>query len=95
MEGPASAEVCRGELIPADTTADAFRAQIEAIRRMSPAQRSEQVSRLNEHIRTLAAAGVRHRHPDYDEDQVRLAVIRLSLGDELFRAAYPGVDIQP
>jgi len=32
---------------------------------------------------------VRRRHPDDDERQVRLAVIRLTLPDELFSAAYP------
>jgi hypothetical protein len=31
---------------------------------------------------------VRHRNPDWDDEQVRLEVIRLWLGDELFKEVY-------
>ncbi len=33
--------------------------------------------------------GVRQRHPEYSEEEVRLAFIRLWLGAELYRRAYP------
>lgn len=39
---------------------------------------------------TSGARGIAERHPDYYEDQVRLALIRAELGDALFTAAYPG-----
>ncbi len=32
--------------------------------------------------------GARGRHPEYSEDQVRAAVIRLMIGEGLFLAAY-------
>ncbi len=42
------------------------------------------------------AEGVRKRHPDYDDRQVRLAVIRLMLPEELFLKAYPDAgEIRP
>ena len=37
----------------------------------------------------LTRAGIRARHPEYDDAAVRLAEIRQRLGDELFVKAYP------
>jgi len=39
--------------------------------------------------RKLLLAGVHKRHPHHDERQIRLETIRLTLPEELFRAAYP------
>ena len=41
-----------------------------------------------DNLRELVAAGVRHRHPLWDERAVEREVIRLMIGDELFRRAY-------
>ena len=44
----------------------------------------------------LYTEGVRRRHPEYDERQVKLATIRLTLPEDLLLAAYPeGRDIRP
>jgi hypothetical protein len=53
------------------------------------------VVELSENVRRIAAAEIRRRHPEYTDDEVRLAEIRLRLGEKLFREAYPGVDVQP
>ena len=45
--------------------------------------------RLNELARRASEAGIRSRHPDYNEEQVRQALYRLWLGDELTRRAWP------
>jgi hypothetical protein len=34
-------------------------------------------------------AGIRHRHPDYDEPHVEMALARLLWGDDLYRKARP------
>jgi hypothetical protein len=81
------------EIIPADTTPEAWAVLVNIYRRMSPGRRLELVCEMSDSLRRLVADGVRHRHPDYTEDQVRLAVIRLWLGEDLFRQGYPGVDI--
>jgi hypothetical protein len=80
--------------IPADTTLEAARVQYDIYRRMAPSKRLELAAQMSTALRELVAAGVRHRHPEYDERQVKLAVIRLTLGEELFRKVYPGVDVQ-
>jgi len=75
----------------ADTSEDAFRAQIDAYRRMSPDARLRAGLELTEMSRRLLADGIRRRHPEYTEDQVRMAFLRHWLGPELFRKAYPGL----
>ncbi|MGE0453441.1 MAG: hypothetical protein AB7O37_00295 [Vicinamibacteria bacterium] len=72
-----------------DTSAQAHEAQITAYRRMGGAGRTEVVFRLNELARNAAEAGIRSRHPAYSDAQVRLALARLQLGDELTRAVWP------
>jgi hypothetical protein len=81
------------ELIPADTTPEAWRVQVEVYRRMSPSRRLELALEMSDALRGVVTAGVRARHPDYSDQQVRLAVARLWLGDELFCKVYPGVEI--
>ena len=79
--------------IPADTTPEAARVQFEIFRHMPANQRLELAVRMSDALVATVAAGVRSRHPEYTEAQVRLAVIRLRLGDALFQKAYPGPEI--
>jgi hypothetical protein len=79
--------------LPADTTLEAMRVQHGVYRRMPPERRLELAFEMTEWARELSAAGVRARHPEYTERQVKLAVIRLTLGEELFRKAFPGEDV--
>lgn len=74
----------------ADTTGDAARAQLDAYRRMSPSARLRVGLELTELSRRLLTDGIRRRHPEYDGARVRLACLRLWLGPDLFRQAYPG-----
>jgi hypothetical protein len=50
---------------------------------------------LNEQMLAWVAAGIRMRHPEYTDEQVRLATIRLRLGDAWFRVGFPGIEIKP
>jgi hypothetical protein len=74
----------------ADTSSDAHRAQLASLSRMSPALRIELAFAMSEQARAVAIAGIRARNPDLDEDSARLVLARSLLGDELFRAAWPG-----
>ena len=82
-------------IVPRDTSVDAFRIQLEIYRCMSPEERLQQALQWSEDVRELGRAGIRLRHPEYHEQEVRLASIRLRLGDELFRRVYPGIDVVP
>ncbi len=73
-----------------DTSPEAEKIQIEIFRRMGPEKRLQSAALLSETCRTLLAEGIRKRHPTYSEEQVRLAVTRCLLPEDLFLKAYPG-----
>jgi len=62
-----------------DTAREAERVQIEAWRRMAPAQKLRIVSELVRASEELARAGILERHPDASarEVEMRLAALRL------------------
>jgi len=72
-----------------DTTKEAENIQIEIFRRMGPEGRLRSALDLTQTSRRLLATGVRRRHPDYTEHQVKLATIKLTLGAKLFASVYP------
>ena len=80
--------------IPADTTEEATRVQFEVFRRMTGEKRLVLAFQMTADLRRRLAEGIRQRHPEYNPRQVQLAVIRLTLGDEVFRTVYPGVDVK-
>jgi hypothetical protein len=88
-------EMSATELLPADTPLAARRAHAEILRRMTGDQRLAAAFELTDQLRMTVTAGVRARHPDYDDERVRLAVLKLAIGDELFRHVLPGVDVAP
>ncbi len=74
---------------PLDTSPEAERVQIEIFRKMTPERRLRAATELTQLVRKSLTEGVRMRHPDYNEEQVHLAVIRLILPEKLFLAVYP------
>jgi hypothetical protein len=76
-----------------DTSGAAARAQILAYRRMGPARRGLLALQMSDDARAVSMAGIRSRHSEYSDEQVRHALNRLLLGDELFRAAWPGAPV--
>ena len=80
------------DMISADTSLEAGRVQVSVLRKLGIKGRAELTFQLNEQLRAIVAAGVRARHPEYDEKTVRLAVIRLRLGEELFREAFGDIE---
>jgi len=81
--------VTQNPAIPDDTTATAHRVQGQVYAQMGGAARLSVAFELNETVKRLACAGIRHRHPHYTDDQVFHAWARLKLGDALTRAAWP------
>lgn len=83
------------DVLPRDTTPDAFRVYLEALRAMSEEDRLRLVFRLSRRLRSLTEAGVRYRHPDYSDQEVQLASTQVRLGDALFRQVFPSANIRP
>jgi hypothetical protein len=74
---------------PADTTAEAWEAQLRLLRRMDGSRRASLAFRLTRLAREASRAGIRARHPEYDPDEVRRAFFRLLHGDSITRSVWP------
>jgi hypothetical protein len=79
--------------IPPDTSPEAHQAQMEAYRRMGGAERVALAFRLTDLARRATLAGIRQRHPGYDDSQMLRALGRLVLGDDLARAVWPDQEL--
>lgn len=62
---------------------------VEWLRSLTGSQRSEMALDMSNSLRKRLADRLLRQHPEYTEEQARLIVIRLFLGGELFRRAFP------
>ncbi|MFV1968008.1 MAG: hypothetical protein ACC628_21495 [Pirellulaceae bacterium] len=67
----------------ADTSPEAYAVQLELLRRMSPIQRLRKTFALSRQLKRMAMDAIRRRHPEFDEDAVRLKFIELTYGEAL------------
>lgn len=81
--------------LPADTPLEVARMQHAIYQRMPAERRLRMAFEMTASIRRVSEDGVRSRHPEYTQRQVELAVIRMMVGEDLFRRAYPGEDVRP
>lgn len=72
-----------------DTAQQSEGVMIEMLRKISPEARLETALEFTEILRKLIESGVRVRHPEYSDKEVKLAVIRIILGEKLFKKVYP------
>jgi hypothetical protein len=73
-----------------DTSRDAHEVQLRLYRAMTNAQRSELALRMSDDVRRIAAEGIRVRHPDYTERDVRRALVALLYGADAAAKVWPG-----
>jgi hypothetical protein len=78
-----------------DTTPEALAVQFRVLRRIGPAGRLAMMFELSDNLRQIVKDGVRHHHPDWDDRTVEREVIRLMIGDDLFRQAYGREPTEP
>ena len=69
-----------------DTSSAARRVQVDALRRLDGPTRLQMALRMSDDSRDVTLAGIRHRHPDWTDDDVHLELLRLLLGRELASA---------
>ena len=68
---------------PVDTSPQAWRAQIAIWRGMTGPERMAVALEMSETARAFSEAGIRHRHPEWSDDQVQDALMDLLLGAQL------------
>jgi len=66
--------------MPSDTSPKAAAHLAEIFRRMTPEQRLQAAFEASEFVRELALTGIRARHPEFSEKQVRREWLRLAYG---------------
>jgi hypothetical protein len=75
---------------PFDTSREAHEHQLRIYRSMTPSERSELALRMSEDVRLVAAEGIKQRHPDYTERDVRRALVALLYGKDAAAKLWPG-----
>ena len=79
--------------VPADTSREADDVARRSLRELGGKGRGRMVCELSDALRRVVTAGVRSRHPEYDERQLNLAVQRIWLGDDLFSRVHPDAEV--
>lgn len=74
---------------PRDTHPDAYEFQMRVYRRLSPQQRGEIAGAMSGDIRRIASDGIRHRHPEYSEEEIVRALVELLYGEQVAAAIWP------
>jgi predicted component of type VI protein secretion system len=62
--------------------------QVRLLRQSSPARKMEMLAQLNASARLLALSGLRSRHPQAGEAELRRRLAGILLGEELARKVY-------
>lgn len=76
-------------VVPADTSPEVWRVQMAAIAARPPESRIAEWEALNRAMAQMEEDGVRRRHPEYDDHDVHVALVRLRYGDDLVKGAWP------
>jgi len=74
---------------PTDTSPEAWAALLDLLRRMGGGRRAATAFRLTAFAREASRAGIRARHPDYGEEDVKRAFFRMLHGDDITRRVWP------
>jgi len=86
---PHEAVPIEGAFVSLDTDQASHDLQVDVYRRLGGTDRAAIMFRLSGFARRVSLAGIRHRHPEYDDDLAHLALARLRFGDDLVGQAWP------
>jgi hypothetical protein len=81
-------------MVPRDTTLEAICIRFSILRKIGLTGRANMAFELSDGLRAIIESGVRQRHPDYDDNTVRLAALRMAIGEELFHQSYPDIEVK-
>lgn len=81
-------------IISADTARDAEIVRFKILQKLDIKARAEMTFQLSDNLRKITEAGIRYRHPDYSSQMVHLALMRLTLGYNLFNQIYPKIRVE-
>ncbi|NMC86159.1 MAG: hypothetical protein GYA58_12820 [Anaerolineaceae bacterium] len=76
------------ETILSDTNLDIQRLRVSKIRSLSPLQKMELLSQMNQSVLLLAQSGLRRQYPQDSEERIHFRLACLRLGRELAEKLY-------
>ena len=71
-----------------DTDSEVRRRVVLRLRQMTPGEKAAIVHSLNRSCDALAVAGIKQRHPDAGDSEVRMRLGVLKVGKDLMKQAY-------
>lgn len=80
--------------IPMDTPWEVMKIRYKVFSKMSMEQKAKITFGMCDEIREVSKSGIRDRHPEYNEKQVQLALIKLTIGKKLFAKVYTNIEIE-
>jgi hypothetical protein len=76
-------------ILPKDTDLAAYKVQLSILKDMPPQKKLDLLFQLNEQLKTLKQKDIKIRHPDYDEEMVKMAYLKLIFGEKVFDKVFP------
>jgi hypothetical protein len=76
-----------------DTSLAAHDLQMRLYRAMTASARGELALRMSDDVRRIAAEGIRQRHPEYSEHEVRRALLALLYGADSAAKVWPRLPV--
>ena len=81
--------------IPRDTSVKVAKILFSLIKKRSASEKLLHTTKLSDGLMALSKQGIRNRHPNYTEQQVTQAYLRLILKKTLYDKIFPGSNIRP
>ena len=76
------------DMRPRDTAPEAWKVQMDLIRKMSPEERLERCFELSAMVLDFAEAALRQKHPEASDREIFLRLAHRKLGAELYGRVY-------
>lgn len=78
--------------IPSDTSIEAWKMEMAAVRRMTPEQRNRLWAEFQEQMASTERDAINRKYPDLDDRTAIALLVRRRHGPELASAIFPDVD---
>mgnify|MGYP006283635127 CR=1 FL=1 len=78
------------DVIPRDTTREAWAVQTEGLRRLGLCRRVAMAFEISDNLRRTVRDSVRRRHPDWNELSVQRETFRVAYGSRLYNEVFGG-----
>ena len=83
------------QFIPRDTSVNVAKLLFSLIKKRNASEKLRFTTQLSDGLMALSKQGIRNRHPDYTEQQVTEAYLKIILEKTLYNKIFRGSEIKP